>query len=312
MLENRFTWLTIFATFLLLIVGGTVNPTGSSLACPEPTLICHGELFPEMTGGVLYEHGHRLMGMSVGLLQITLTLLLWRRRRSLRWLGVAALIMVCVQGGLGALTVHYKLPWEVSTAHLLVAMCYLAILLFIAFQTRSSEDAPAVARASLRTLRAWIGVAAATVLLQILLGGLMRHHGGALASVDLPFHHGSLWPDGPLALKLHMAHRIGGVIAGLVAAAVAIVVWRRAPALRWMRGLALAVPVIVCAQIALGLLTIASLRYVPIAVAHFGGAVLLWSVLWVMWLTARGVAPAPAGREPGALGMLHGAHGARR
>ena len=76
MLEHRFAKLAAAATFVLLVIGGTVNPTGSSLACPEPTMVCHGQLFPPMVGGVLYEHGHRLAAMSVGLLQIALTLLL--------------------------------------------------------------------------------------------------------------------------------------------------------------------------------------------------------------------------------------------
>ena len=73
MLEHRFAKLAAAATFVLLVIGGTVNPTGSSLACPEPTFVCHGQLFPPMVGGVLYEHGHRLAAMTVGLLQICLT-----------------------------------------------------------------------------------------------------------------------------------------------------------------------------------------------------------------------------------------------
>src|SRR5699024_268181 len=73
MLEHRLAKLAAAATFLLLVIGGTVNPTGSSLACPEPTFVCHGQLFPPMVGGVFYEHGHRLAAMTVGLLQIALT-----------------------------------------------------------------------------------------------------------------------------------------------------------------------------------------------------------------------------------------------
>src|SRR5215216_4538979 len=80
MLEHRLAKLAAAATFLLLVIGGTVNPTGSSLACPEPTLVCHGQLFPPMVGGVFYEHGHRLAAMTVGLLQIALTVMLARRR----------------------------------------------------------------------------------------------------------------------------------------------------------------------------------------------------------------------------------------
>src|SRR5262245_29957545 len=89
MLEHRFAKLAAGATFLLLVIGGTVNPTGSSLACPEPTLVCNGQLFPPMVGGVLYEHGHRLAAMTVGLLQICLTVLLLLEHRRL-----AALAMI--------------------------------------------------------------------------------------------------------------------------------------------------------------------------------------------------------------------------
>lgn len=78
---HRFAILAAAATFVLLVIGGTVNPTGSSLACPEPTLVCNGQLFPPMVGGVFYEHGHRLAAMTVGLLQIILTVLLLRRRK---------------------------------------------------------------------------------------------------------------------------------------------------------------------------------------------------------------------------------------
>ncbi|MBA2539724.1 MAG: hypothetical protein H0V17_08835, partial [Deltaproteobacteria bacterium] len=88
MLEHRFAKAVAFATFVLLVIGGTVNPTGSSLACPEPTFLCNGDLFPPMVGGVFYEHGHRLAAMTVGLLQIVLTILLIRRRqhKKLAWL----------------------------------------------------------------------------------------------------------------------------------------------------------------------------------------------------------------------------------
>ena len=39
--EHRVAKLAAGAAFLLLVIGGMVNATGSSLACPEPTLLCH-------------------------------------------------------------------------------------------------------------------------------------------------------------------------------------------------------------------------------------------------------------------------------
>jgi len=144
MLEHRLAKLAAAAAFVLLVIGGTVNPTGSSLACPEPTLVCHGQLFPPMVGGVLYEHGHRLAAMTVGLLQIALTFVLLRRGR--KRLGWILLGLVIAQGALGAITVGYKLPWFVSTGHLLLGMSYFAALIYTAFHTRPEPTAAEVER----------------------------------------------------------------------------------------------------------------------------------------------------------------------
>lgn len=292
MLEHRFSIALVFLTMVLLWIGGTVNPTGSSLACPEPTLICNGELFPPMRGGVLYEHGHRLVATTVGLLQIVLTVLLWRRRPLLRGLGVATLGLVVFQGALGAVTVAFQLPWVISTLHLLTAFTYLALLMLIAWRTRPEPSRRPV---ELGGARAWILLAAGVVLAQILLGGLVRHHEAALASVQLPLHEGSLlWPVGaPLALKLHLAHRIGGIITGVVVLLAAAAVYRKARGHALLRGLAVSAAALVLVQIGLGVWTILSFRAVPIAVGHFAGASLLWGIWVLMALVSGRREPAP-------------------
>jgi heme a synthase len=291
MSEHRFAILTACATFLLLVVGGTVNPTGSSLACPEAWFVCHGSMLPEMTGGVLFEHGHRLVAMTVGLLQVVLTGLLWRRRTgSLRHLGLLALLLVCVQGSLGALTVQYQLPLPVSTAHLMVAFLYFSLVLYLAWRTRphaARSAGPPVGRAT----QAWLGAAALAVYVQVALGALVRHSGGALASLDLPLHYGSLWPDpANLPLRLHMAHRLVGVVVGLFVTVAALYAARHLAGHPRLRALAVAVPVLVCSQIALGVATIWTVRAVPVTVAHVGGAAGLWAALVVLFLGARSAA----------------------
>jgi cytochrome c oxidase assembly protein subunit 15 len=280
MLEHRFAQLAAACTFVLLVIGGTVNPTGSSLACPEATIVCHGQILPEMTGGVLYEHGHRLAAMTVGLLQIVLTVLLLRRRTGAARIAWGLLAMVVLQGLLGAITVQYKLPWFVSTGHLLLGFTYFASLLWVAWWTGPERRAVAADA----TVRRWTTIGAVTVAVQLLLGGLVRHSEATLACIGLPgCAAGDLF--GAAALQqLHMLHRAWGVVVGAVTIVAALKIARRAPELRW---LAVAAPLLVLAQIALGAYVVWSFRSVPVAVAHFAGAAALWGVWARAWFTTH-------------------------
>jgi heme a synthase len=293
MREHRFAKIAALATFILLVIGGTVNPTGSSLACPEPTLVCHGQLFPPMVGGVFYEHGHRLAAMSVGFLQIVLTVLLLRRRKDLRIVAWLLLAMVILQGTLGAITVKYKLPWFVSTGHLMLGMSYFATLVYTAFRTRPAPTLVQLREherlvSELGRTRTWILVACIAVAAQLLLGALVRHHGAALVCLGVPSctMSGDWWPDAAVQ-KLHMVHRGFGVVVGIVTTIAAVMIMRRATSWHGLRRLAILAPVLVVAQICLGIFTVQTMRSVPVAVGHFAGATALWA-LWISaWFITR-------------------------
>src|SRR5262245_56502321 len=117
-LLHRYALVLASATFLLVVAGGLVTSTGSGLAVPDWPL-SFGQVFPEMRGGVLFEHGHRLIGATVGLLTIGLVLLARRLepRAWVRALAWSALGVVVVQGVLGGTTVLLRLPDAISVAH---------------------------------------------------------------------------------------------------------------------------------------------------------------------------------------------------
>ena len=289
MLEHRLAKLAAIATFILLVIGGTVNPTGSSLACPEPTLVCHGQLFPPMTGGVFYEHGHRLAAMSVGLLQILLTVMLYRRRRW-RVLPFVLIGLVCAQGTLGAITVGFKLPWFVSTGHLLLGMSYFATLIYTAFLTRPTPgvvelDWHARLVSQLGPARRWIGIACGAVFVQLLLGALVRHLGAAMVCLGVPTctRSGEWWPAEAVQ-QLHMVHRGFGCVVAAVTTIAAVQVFRRTRDWAALRTLSILAPLLVLAQVGLGIATVLTLREVPVAVAHFAGAAGLWALWMSAWL----------------------------
>lgn len=130
-------WSVLLAccTLLLVVAGGLVTSRDAGLSVPDWPL-SYGKLMPPMEGGILYEHGHRMIATTVGLFTIVLTLWFFRaeKRRWMRGLGIAALAAVIFQGVLGGMTVLMLLPWWISSSHACLAQLFfsttVAIVLF--------------------------------------------------------------------------------------------------------------------------------------------------------------------------------------
>jgi cytochrome c oxidase assembly protein subunit 15 len=182
-LLHRFAIFTACATFLLIAAGALVTSNDAGLSVPDwPTSFGSLYRMPPMIGGVKFEHGHRMFAEFIGLLTIVLAVWTTRadRRPWMRKLGWAALGTVIIQGVLGGLTVLNGLPPAVSTAHAAVGQAFFCIAVAIAlFSGRrwSGEEPKAevdARRPSLPGL-AWLTVAA--IYIQLILGGMFRHHG---------------------------------------------------------------------------------------------------------------------------------------
>jgi cytochrome c oxidase assembly protein subunit 15 len=269
---HRFAVLTAGATFVLLFVGGLVTSTGSGLAVPDWPL-ANGQFFPEMVGGVLFEHGHRLAASAVGLLTLILAgwIVVREPRPAVRLLGLAALAAVILQGVLGGITVLYKLPLAVSVTHACLAQIFFCITITLAVLTGPAwkSGGTVATDAGRPSLALLAGGTVALVFGQILLGALTRHMKAGLAIPDFPLAFGQIVP--PLVtphITVHFAHRVGAL---LVCAAVATLLVRverqhwNVPALRRPARLAAALVVL---QICLGALTIWTARAVVPTTTH--------------------------------------------
>lgn len=184
---HRMARLTAGATFLLIVIGGIVTSTESGLAVPDwPTTFGYNMfLYPlsEMVGGILYEHSHRLMGSLVGLLTIGLFIFLLVRdsRKWLKWLGLAALIAVIVQGVLGGLRVT-QIDRNFAIVHACLAQAFFALLCGIAWFTSRdwwrNRDEPLVESA--QKLRRLSLITTCLIYVQLIFGAILRHTGSRL------------------------------------------------------------------------------------------------------------------------------------
>ncbi|MFQ5694897.1 MAG: heme A synthase [Terriglobia bacterium] len=175
---HRFAVFTAGCTFLLVLAGALVTSNDAGLAVPDWPL-SYGSLMPPMVGGIFYEHGHRLVATSVGLLTIVLAVWLALRepRRWVRRLGWLALGAVVLQGLLGGLTVLFLLPRPVSIAHASLAQVFFCLTVALAvFTSRSwqAETSPVEDTGS-PSLRQLSTAATGAIFLQLVLGAAYRH-----------------------------------------------------------------------------------------------------------------------------------------
>jgi len=168
---------------LLLLAGALVTSNDAGLSVPDwPTSFGSLYRLPPMVGGVRFEHGHRMVAETVGLLMIVLAVWTWRadQRRWMRRLGFWALAAVIVQGILGGITVLFFLPPAVSTAHATLAQTFfVAVVAMALFTSRDWLQTPRLdlrdAGRSRITTRALIGLALGSIYLQLILGSAFRH-----------------------------------------------------------------------------------------------------------------------------------------
>jgi heme A synthase len=198
-------WTAVFAfvgasaTFCLIVIGGLVTSKGAGLDVPDwPSSFGYNMfLYPlsRMSGGIYFEHSHRLFGSLVGLTTLVLTLHLLRvePRLWVRWTAVAAFMLVVTQGILGGFRVTtatitataVEVTNTSETARSLVLrvvhgvtgqLFFATMVSLAAFSSRSWKSA--VAPTSVRsapTDHALTAVLVVAIMIQLVIGALLRH-----------------------------------------------------------------------------------------------------------------------------------------
>src|ERR1041385_4830731 len=200
---NRFAIVVACATFFLIIAGALVTSHDAGLATPDWPL-SNGQFFPKMVGNLFWEHGHRMVATTVGILTIILLFYILRKEKRswVRKLGIFALLAVIAQGLLGGLTVKLMLPLAVSAAHATLAQLFFCTTVSLAVFTSRSwiEARPIEEEKGMLPLRYLCTAALVTIFLQLIIGATLRHS--------------ATW-DQQLPTELVLTH-IGGALAVMI------------------------------------------------------------------------------------------------
>ena len=323
-MRNGFLNLSL-ATFLLafcvVVLGAYVRLSNAGLGCPDwPG--CYGDLFvTEQTrvaaaqhesaarvfdmGKAVKEMVHRYAAGLLGLLALLMTLIAWRTGHAEKIPCSVLLGLIALQALLGMWTVTELLKPAIVVAHLLGGMLILGLLCWIILRQlprrRGHHGHPPTRRL---TLAALVVLAA-----QLFSGGWTSANYAALACPEFPTcRAGAYWPEtdfseaftvwragrvdyeggilaAPARTAIHLTHRLGAILTVLVALGAALYALLRAgpPA----RAAGLAVLLLLCAQVALGVANVLLRLPLPIAVAHNAVAALLLLALLTLYRQAR-------------------------
>ncbi len=284
---HRLSVVVAIAVLCLISIGGLVNSAGAGLSVPDwPTT--YGEnmfTFPlhKWKGGIVYEHGHRLFASLVGFLIVVQFLVIWLverkpERRWVRYLSLAAVGAVILQGILGGLTVLHQLPPEISISHSLLAESLFLLTILLAVVT-----APQFLERTVRPVanaakwQRMLGGLAVALFVQIFLGALTRHTHSGLAIPDFPLSYGKIIPEfTDYHITIHYLHRVGALILTLWIGVVVGKVWKERAAVPKLKLPAGFLAGLLVAQIFLGGGIVWSYRDVLITTLHVGvGAAML-------------------------------------
>ena len=297
---RRLALATIFATFLLVLIGGIVRVSDSGLGCGPASSgfhgwpFCNGAVIPGLDINTIIEYSHRTVAGIVGLMAIALAVLAWRRHRGnvvLVRASVAAAVLVIAQGLLGAATVENDLDETLVSAHLGLAMIFFALTLYI-WRASKTENQGAAAVDGGRHFKPLALVAAGLVFCTIVAGGYMagtQNYGRADYQLGDGAHHacgkefptcnGDFLPFGETRLvDIHLTHRVFVYLTTLFVLGLIALSLRRRPSDGIVRNAKIAAAIL-AAQLLVGALNVWLDEYETLIVLHLALGTLLWGTL---------------------------------
>ena len=251
----------LIAAFAQITLGGFVRVMDAGLACGDDWPLCNGQWIPPFTLDVVLEYTHRLAAVLLGIFVLASVIaawVLWRAEkgsaRALYWT-LASFGLVIVAGAFGAATVISELGWGLRLLHLAIAEL-LVTSLVLALVAAWPVSNPPLSRPAPSAMR-YGGIIMISMLITtfvvLVSGSVVVGMGASTACGSWPLCSGSMIiPSGDHKFAIHMLHRIVSIVAGLFIVWSSIWTWRMR---EWWPGAgpaAVALAVVVIAQVFVG------------------------------------------------------------
>ena len=252
----------------------------------------HDKTWPEMI--------HRYLASSLGLFTIGILVFSLRSREPKQPVKLPMFLLgfIILQGMFGMWTVTLKLWPQVVTAHLLGGFTTLSLLWLLTLRLNNFHwQIPAIAEDKLKAIRPLAVIGLLIVVIQIALGGGTTSNSADIACPDFPTCQGAWLPpmnfaegfnitqhigpnylggtmDNAARVAIHFSHRVGAIV--IAAYLIFLAIKLCGLSLAAAKKLAVAIVVVLTAQISLGISNVVFHFPIDVAVAHnLVGALLL-------------------------------------
>lgn len=278
--------ITSVGIYFLVVLGGVVRVTESGLGCPDWPL-CHGRLVPPPEASAIIEYSHRSLAALVGLLVLGTVVISWRRFSRDIWIvgpATLALGLLILQSGLGAAAVRYELPSNIVTAHLAIALIFLATSLIVTLSVhlRTASVTSRQPRSTSNILTMLVFGSLAVTYGVMLLGAYIGSSGAGLACPDWPLCHDQVLPPRDWFIYANFGHRLLAAVATVIVFATFAYALRRRKRQPDQAVLAGVATALITLQVFVGALNVWLELPDAVVASHLAIGTLIWSILVTM------------------------------
>jgi protoheme IX farnesyltransferase len=266
--------------------------------------LCSGQFIPPAQPDAWIGFIHRLVAATAALLTGAIAVLAWRDYRSQRFIFIPALgavVLAFLQTLLGAVSVWFDTHPLTVIVHLLAAISYLTITLFLATVAHLPAKYIVKVGPAAQSHKAdfrYLLLASAATLLLLLTGSVVTNTHTGLACPDWPLCQGEIFPAQASAdIVINLFHRFSVVLVGVVIGAAVLKTRRQYRSHRGLVKWSKILGFLFLAQIALGGLNVLSGLPRAISALHLVLAAATWGSLVILtslfYLTASALLPVP-------------------